>query len=213
MIRAASSSRCSAAAVAWPLAVRAQQPAMPVIGFLGATSPDAANADICRISSGLKESGYIEGENVAIEFRWADGQFDRLPALAAELVSRRVALVVSVEGTPVVFSAAAATATIPIVFAVGEDPVRLGSCRKSQPAGLATRPACTFLLRISGQSGSGFCAIWFLPRPNRRALKPEQSQRRNQVKGRSGGSTRHRARKFRSFTRAPKRLSARPSRP
>jgi putative ABC transport system substrate-binding protein len=100
---------------------------MPVIGFLGATSPDAANADYLRVfRQALKESGYVEGENVAIEYRWAEAQLDRLPALAAELVSRRVAVVVSVEGPPVVFAAKTATTTIPIVFVISDDPVRLG---------------------------------------------------------------------------------------
>jgi len=111
-------------AVTWPLRAHAQ-PALPVIGFLYPTSPDA-NADRLRaFRQGLKETGYVEGENVAIEYRWAEGQFDRLPALAAELVRRQVALIVAAAGGA---SSAAkmATTAIPIVFAVGEDPVAQG---------------------------------------------------------------------------------------
>jgi len=115
------------AAAAWPLAARAQQsPAMPVIGFLSSRSPEDSAHLIEAFRRGLSEGGFVAGQSVAIEFRWAHGQFDLLPAMASELVGRRVSVFVAVGGEPSALAAKRATSTIPIVFAIGSDPVSAG---------------------------------------------------------------------------------------
>src|SRR5262249_7229241 len=111
-------------AAAWPLAAHAQQPAMPVIGFLNGASADGYAPSVAAFRQGMKETGYVEGQNVAIACRWAEGQYDRVPAMAAELVRRQVAVMVA--NTPGNLAAKALTTTIPIVFTVARDPVQIG---------------------------------------------------------------------------------------
>jgi len=140
-------------AIAWPLAVQAQQRAMPVVGFVNAVSPSGSYPPLPAFLKGLAETGFVEGRNVAIEYRWAEGHYERLPALIADLVQHKVS-VIAATGTPAAVAAKTATATIPIVFEMGSDPVELGLVASlSQPGGNVTGVANFTIELASKQLG------------------------------------------------------------
>jgi len=164
------------AAAAWPLAARAQQPAVPVIGYLNSASPEVDAARLTGLRRGLNQSGYVEGRNLVIEYRWAGNQADRLPALAADLVQLRVAVIVT-PGLVATLAAKAATTSIPIVFLVGNDPVQLGLVASlNRPGGNLT--GFNVLLGELGTKGlallhelvPGIATIGFLGNPNNPAV-------------------------------------------
>jgi len=157
-------------AAAWPVVAQAQQPAVPVVGLLGA---QGLAAQVAAVRQGLRELGFIEGQNLAIEYRWAGDQYDRLPALADDLVSQRVAVIVTASGTPAALAAKAATTTIPIVFALGGDPVRSGLVASlNRPGGNITGAALyTELLnqkrlQVAHELAPEAAVIAFLHNPN-----------------------------------------------
>jgi ABC-type uncharacterized transport system substrate-binding protein len=161
-------------AAAWPLAARAQQPAMPVIGYLhsGSAAPFAHLVSAFRRA--LNEAGYVEGRNVAIEYRWANGEYDRLPELANDLVKRQVGIIVAAGGGPSALAAKKATSTIPIVFSVGDDPVMIGLVASlSHPGGNVTGVNVVIGALDSKKLG---LLREMIPKPtNRRIAEPQAS--------------------------------------
>jgi putative ABC transport system substrate-binding protein len=151
-----------AATAAWPLAAHAQPAAMPVVGYLNSGSPDSDTSRLTGLRQGLNETGYVEGQNLVVEYRWAGNQFDRLPALAVDLVQIRVAVIVS-PGLPAALAAKAATTTIPIVFGVGVDPVQVGLVASlNRPGGNLTG-----FNQINGELGAKALALLHILRGTR----------------------------------------------
>jgi ABC transporter substrate binding protein len=172
-------------AAAWPLAARAQQPAMPVVGFLSSRSPGESHSLVAALRQGLRETGFVEGQNLVIAFRWAEGRYDQLPTLAAELVDLRVAVLVVAGGTPPARAAKAATSTIPVVFSAVGDPV--GSrlvASLNRPGGNLTRmsvfsPALIVKrLELLKDLMPGAASIAYLAKPSNPNAEPELRRQR-----------------------------------
>jgi putative tryptophan/tyrosine transport system substrate-binding protein len=174
------------AAVAWPLAARAQQPAMPVVGVLSARSAADSAQLLVAYRRGLREAGYVEGQNVLAEFRFAEGNYDRLPALAADLVRRQVSVIAAISGTPAAFAAKAATSVIPIVFANGSDPIEFGLVTSLNRPG-ANLTGVTFLAMATVAKRLGVLrelvptatAIAYLANPSNQLAKAETKETEN----------------------------------
>jgi putative ABC transport system substrate-binding protein len=156
------------AAAVWPLEARAQQPAMPVVGWMSGRSPEDSIHLFAAFRDGLRETGFVEGQNISIEYRWALGQYDRLPALASDLVRLGVTVLVGVGGDVSAIAAKQATKTIPIVFGMGGDPIKAGLVNSFKKAGVLDPSAFAESGGPSIAERMAVCGVWFKPADNRR---------------------------------------------
>jgi putative tryptophan/tyrosine transport system substrate-binding protein len=173
------------AGIAWPLAARAQQPAMPIVGFLNTTSPDtyAFNADAFR--DGLHALGYAEGKNVAIEYRWANGDYSRMPALAMDLVNHNAAVIAATGDIVSARAAQAATSTIPIVFTIGSDPVRFGLVKSLNQLGSNLTGMTLFSSTLMAKRMEILTRLVPNARPIALLMNPDKRRDRSERRGRS----------------------------